>query len=86
MPLCSLTEDGKEVGQGSLVWYDSPKRIKQLCAMTKPQLKEEILRHFPAELGDINVLQFGSFPLTRRHAQSYSSKELRVSGRLCPYN
>ncbi|TOP99039.1 2-octaprenyl-3-methyl-6-methoxy-1,4-benzoquinol hydroxylase [Vibrio parahaemolyticus] len=72
LPLCSLTEDGQEVGQGSLVWYDSPKRIKQLCAMTKPQLREEIVRHFPKELGDIEVLQFGSFPLTRRHAQSYS--------------
>ncbi|HBC3406602.1 TPA: 2-octaprenyl-3-methyl-6-methoxy-1,4-benzoquinol hydroxylase [Vibrio parahaemolyticus] len=74
LPLCSLTEDGQEVGQGSLVWYDSPKRIKQLCAMTKPQLREEIVRHFPKELGDIEVLQFGSFPLTRRHVQSYSHR------------
>ncbi|HCM1064697.1 TPA: 2-octaprenyl-3-methyl-6-methoxy-1,4-benzoquinol hydroxylase [Vibrio parahaemolyticus] len=74
LPLCSLTEDGQEVGQGSLVWYDSPKRIKQLCAMTKPQLRKEIVRHFPKELGDIEVLQFGSFPLTRRHAQPYSHR------------
>lgn len=81
LPLCSLTnEDGQEVGQGSLVWYDSPKRIKQLCAMGKPQLREETLRHFPAELGDIEVLQFGSFPLTRRHAQSYSSKNCVLVG------
>ncbi|NIY87633.1 2-octaprenyl-3-methyl-6-methoxy-1,4-benzoquinol hydroxylase [Vibrio campbellii] len=80
LPLCSLIEDGQEVGQGSLVWYDSPKRIKQLCAMTKPQLREEILRHFPAELGDIEVLQFGSFPLTRRHAQSYSNKNCVLVG------
>ncbi|MCV5646777.1 FAD-dependent monooxygenase, partial [Escherichia coli] len=42
--------------------------------MTKPQLREEIVRHFPKELGDIEVLQFGSFPLTRRHAQSYSHR------------
>ncbi len=74
LPLCSLTEDGQEVGQGSLVWYDSPKRIKQLGAMTKPQLKNEIISYFPKELGDIEVLQFGSFPLTRRHAQSYSNR------------
>ncbi|HHF3005887.1 2-octaprenyl-3-methyl-6-methoxy-1,4-benzoquinol hydroxylase [Vibrio antiquarius] len=81
LPLCSLTnEDGQEVGQGSLVWYDSPKRIKQLCAMGKPQLREEILRHFPVELGDIEVLQFGSFPLTRRHAQSYLSKNCVLVG------
>ena len=63
LPLCG--------NQGSLVWYDSPKRIKQLCNMGHSQLREEILAHFPAELGDIEVLQFGSFPLTRRHAQEY---------------
>ncbi|MDV6252617.1 2-octaprenyl-3-methyl-6-methoxy-1,4-benzoquinol hydroxylase [Vibrio sp. EA2] len=80
LPLCSLTEEGKEVGQGSLVWYDSPRRIKQLCAMTKPQLKNEILNHFPKELGNIEVLQFGSFPLTRRHAQSYSSRNCVLVG------
>ncbi len=80
LPLCSLTEEGKEVGQGSLVWYDSPKRIKQLCAMTKSQLRTEILNHFPKELGDIEVLQSGSFPLTRRHAQSYSSRNCVLVG------
>ena len=63
LPLC-----GK---QGSLVWYDSPKRIKQLSAMGNEQLREEILAYFPPELGDIKVLQHGSFPLTRRHAQQY---------------
>ncbi|MGY3569020.1 2-octaprenyl-3-methyl-6-methoxy-1,4-benzoquinol hydroxylase [Vibrio paucivorans] len=76
LPLPSL--DG--VGQGSLVWYDSPKRIKQLCAMTPEKLREEIVAHFPPELGDIEVLQFGSFPLTRRHAQSYSKKNCVLVG------
>ncbi len=63
LPLCGQ--------QGSLVWYDSPKRIKQLCNMSKAQLRDEVLAHFPQELGDVQVLQFGSFPLTRRHAQQY---------------
>ncbi|PNH81075.1 2-octaprenyl-3-methyl-6-methoxy-1,4-benzoquinol hydroxylase [Vibrio diazotrophicus] len=57
--------------QASLVWYDSPSRIKQLGMMTNEQLRLEILIHFPQELGDIKVLQKGSFPLTRRHAQTY---------------
>ncbi|MCG3726458.1 2-octaprenyl-3-methyl-6-methoxy-1,4-benzoquinol hydroxylase [Vibrio cincinnatiensis] len=57
--------------QASLVWYDSPKRIKQLMNLSDDQLREEILNHFPPELGDIDVIQRGSFPLTRRHAQSY---------------
>ena len=63
LPLCGH--------QGSLVWYDSPSRIKQLSAMSGEQLRKEILAEFPRELGDINVQKFGSFPLTRRHAQAY---------------
>lgn len=71
LPLATLDGQLDGTGQGSLVWYDAPKRIKQLCAMTPEQLKEEVMIHFPTELGDIKVLQSGSFPLTRRHAQSY---------------
>lgn len=57
--------------QGSLVWYDSPKRIKQLTQMSHETLKQEIVSHYPRELADIKVLQVGAFPLTRRHAQHY---------------
>lgn len=63
LPLCGH--------QGSLVWYDSPKRIKQLMNMSHVQLRNEIVHSFPKELGDIKVLQTGAFPLTRRHAQQY---------------
>ncbi|WP_076586610.1 2-octaprenyl-3-methyl-6-methoxy-1,4-benzoquinol hydroxylase [Vibrio ostreicida] len=66
LPLCGH--------QGSLVWYDSPARIRQLCALTNEQLREEIIAHFPSELGEITVLQSGAFPLIRRHAQSYSAQ------------
>ncbi|MGC9460640.1 FAD-dependent monooxygenase, partial [Vibrio genomosp. F10] len=55
----------------SLVWYDAPKRIRQLKAMDKTQLKEQVITHFPQELGDINIVESGAFPLTRRHAQQY---------------
>ncbi|MGF1905217.1 2-octaprenyl-3-methyl-6-methoxy-1,4-benzoquinol hydroxylase [Aliivibrio salmonicida] len=57
--------------KGSLVWYDSPKRIKQLCAMNSTQLENEIKAYFPKELGEFTIEQYGSFPLTRRHAQKY---------------
>ncbi|MFC3022608.1 2-octaprenyl-3-methyl-6-methoxy-1,4-benzoquinol hydroxylase [Vibrio zhugei] len=57
--------------QASLVWYDSPSRIRQLSHMTPTQLGREIMTHFPDELGEVTVLNHGSFPLTRRHAQSY---------------
>lgn len=39
-----------------------------------------MLSHFPAELGDIKVLQSGSFPLTRRHAQSYAQNNCILVG------
>ncbi|OIQ25969.1 2-octaprenyl-3-methyl-6-methoxy-1,4-benzoquinol hydroxylase [uncultured Vibrio sp.] len=55
----------------SLVWYDTPKRIRQLQAMDNHSLKEQILTHFPAELGEVEVIDKGAFPLTRRHAQQY---------------
>lgn len=66
--------------QGSLVWYDSPARIKALCAMSPTALRDEILTHFPRELGDIEVLQQGAFPLTRRHAQRYYNQQIALLG------
>lgn len=80
LPLASLQIEGAEVAQGSLVWYDSPSRIKRLSAMPSAQLREEVLAHFPQELGEIKVLQSGSFPLTRRHAQVYSANQCVLVG------
>ncbi|WP_428772100.1 2-octaprenyl-3-methyl-6-methoxy-1,4-benzoquinol hydroxylase [Vibrio sp.] len=72
LPLCGH--------QASLVWYDAPKRIQQLCAMPAQQLRLEVLEHFPTELGDIQVLSQGAFPLTRRHAQRYSANSCVLVG------
>jgi 2-octaprenyl-3-methyl-6-methoxy-1,4-benzoquinol hydroxylase len=66
--------------QGSLVWYDTPRRIRQLTAMPAQQLQGEIETHFPKELGSIKVLQAGSFPLTRRHAQQYANRRCVLVG------
>lgn len=63
LPLCGH--------QASLVWYDAPSKIRRLVNMSEKDLQKEILHHFPEELGGIRVLQSGSFPLTRRHAQKY---------------
>ncbi len=80
LPLASLKNERGETPQGSLVWYDSPSRIKRLAAMSSDKLRDEVLAHFPQELGDIKVLQSGSFPLTRRHAQCYSSNRCVLVG------
>lgn len=55
----------------SLVWYHSPQKIKELKALSNAQLKETILVEFPTLPFDFEVENQGSFPLTRRHAQTY---------------
>ncbi|MEH6452991.1 MAG: FAD-dependent oxidoreductase [Psychromonas sp.] len=55
----------------SLVWYHSPQKIAQLKSLTNKQLKATILAQFPHLDFDFEVCDKASFPLTRRHAQSY---------------
>lgn len=64
----------------SLVWYDNPARIRQLQAMTMPQLQQEIKTHFPARLGKVKPVAAGSFPLVRRHATRYVLSGLALVG------
>jgi len=64
----------------SLVWYDSPARIKALVAMPLSQLKQEVIEHFPNRLGEFDINNVGSFPLTRRHAQQYVKPHVCLVG------
>jgi 2-octaprenyl-3-methyl-6-methoxy-1,4-benzoquinol hydroxylase len=64
----------------SLVWYDSPARIRQLQGMSMAQLQQEIIRHFPSRLGEVTPLSAGAFPLTRRHALQYVKPGLALVG------
>ncbi|KGT90378.1 2-octaprenyl-3-methyl-6-methoxy-1,4-benzoquinol hydroxylase [Erwinia typographi] len=64
----------------SLVWYDSPARIRQLQAMSMAQLGQEISSHFPARLGKVTPVTAGSFPLVRRHATRYVLPGLALVG------
>ncbi|WP_087019375.1 2-octaprenyl-3-methyl-6-methoxy-1,4-benzoquinol hydroxylase [Thaumasiovibrio subtropicus] len=66
--------------QASLVWYDSPQRIRQLGMMSNKQLEQAIDEHFPEELGEVKVIRHGAFPLTRRHAQQYFSGRVVLMG------
>ncbi len=66
--------------EASLVWYDTPSRVQSLCAMPLDVLKEEIITHFPKELGEIEVIKAGAFPLTRRHAQTYVKNNVVLIG------
>lgn len=64
----------------SLVWYDTPARIRQLQGMTLPQLQKAIAATFPERLGTVTPLACGAFPLTRRHALQYVQQGLALVG------
>ncbi|MBK4714650.1 MULTISPECIES: 3-demethoxyubiquinol 3-hydroxylase [Tenebrionibacter/Tenebrionicola group] len=64
----------------SLVWYDAPARIRQLQAMTMPQLKNAVAAAFPARLGEVDPIASGAFSLTRRHAMRYVNPGLALVG------
>ncbi|MFI0489367.1 MAG: 3-demethoxyubiquinol 3-hydroxylase [Yersinia sp. (in: enterobacteria)] len=64
----------------SLVWYDSPQRIRQLQAMPMAQLNQEIAAAFPPRLGTVKAVAAGSFPLLRHHAQRYVQPGLVLLG------
>ncbi|WP_370558018.1 3-demethoxyubiquinol 3-hydroxylase [Edwardsiella tarda] len=67
-------------GWASLVWYDSPARIRQVLAMPLPQLTEAIQATFPTRLGPVQAVAAAAFPLTRRHAQHYVQVGLALLG------
>ncbi|MNE12659.1 2-octaprenyl-3-methyl-6-methoxy-1,4-benzoquinol hydroxylase [compost metagenome] len=64
----------------SLVWYDTPTRIRQLQGLSMEQLQREIEHHFPARLGKVTPVAAGGFPLTRRHALQYTQEGLALVG------
>ncbi len=64
----------------SLVWYDTPARIRQLKAMTMPQLQKAVAAAFPSRLGAVTPVACGAFPLTRRHALRYTQRGLALIG------
>jgi 3-demethoxyubiquinol 3-hydroxylase len=65
---------------GSLVWYDSQARVKQLASLSAADLASQIQQHFPAKLGKVNVVQQSWFPLTRMHANRYSAGRVVLVG------
>jgi 2-octaprenyl-3-methyl-6-methoxy-1,4-benzoquinol hydroxylase len=65
----------------SLVWYHSPDEISRLKLLSLDELKQELVKAFPKELGDVKaVLARASFPLKRQHAQAYVKHGLALVG------
>ncbi|MGI0118650.1 FAD-dependent oxidoreductase [Zooshikella sp. RANM57] len=65
----------------SLVWYNHPDTIEQLKQLNTNQLLHTIQQSFPKELPKLEqIVATGSFPLTKRHAQTYSSNNTVLIG------
>ena len=64
----------------SLVWYDSPAKIRRLQGMSMEQLTGAISEAFPERLGPVTAIASGAFPLTRHHASRYVIDGLALIG------
>ncbi|EMC8779491.1 MULTISPECIES: 3-demethoxyubiquinol 3-hydroxylase [Providencia] len=64
----------------SLVWYDSPAKIRRLQGMSMEQLTGAISEAFPERLGPVTAIASGAFPLTRHHARRYVIDGLALIG------
>jgi len=67
-------------GAASLVWYHHRDEIARLNALSNEQLSNAIMEIFPKKLGQIKVINKGSFGLTRRHANQYQNRQVLLLG------
>lgn len=67
-------------GYASLIWYDSPEKIKQLKGLSYDQVKQQIFETFPELPGEFDIVQLASFPLTRRQANQYFKDRVVLIG------
>ena len=64
----------------SLVWYHKSEFIRDLAKQDNAKLAKKIMHAFPKELGEIEVLSKGNFPLYKQHAYSYVSRGVALIG------
>lgn len=75
-----LTGESELGGYASLVWYHHRDEIKRLASLSHALLQQEIAVKFPKRLGEVKVIDKGSFPLTRRHANQYHKNRVLLLG------
>jgi 2-octaprenyl-3-methyl-6-methoxy-1,4-benzoquinol hydroxylase len=77
-PLAFLPLNGPHA---SLVWYETPDRVKQLQALGVEELLQAIQNTFPSCLGILErISAVGSFPLRRQHALTYVKEGIALVG------
>ncbi|GAB58691.1 FAD-dependent oxidoreductase [Rheinheimera nanhaiensis] len=72
LPLCGQ--------QGSVVWYEEASRVKQLAALTPAQLTQQLIKAFPVQLGEVEVVASSWFPLARMDANRYYAGRVVLAG------
>ena len=77
-PLAFLPLSGHSA---SLVWYQSPDKIKQLLALSDADFHAQLIATFPAALQTVEkVIAKAAFPLKRQHAQEYVLEGVALVG------
>jgi 2-octaprenyl-3-methyl-6-methoxy-1,4-benzoquinol hydroxylase len=64
----------------NLIWYDDASTLQGFKGLTPLQIKAHIVDKFPTLAGDFDVQSHAVFPLTRQHANHYSSGRLVLVG------
>ena len=67
--------------RASIVWYHSAEEVARLVGLSDAEFVEELTNTFPAELGKVeSILQRGSFPLAKAHAEQYVKNRIALVG------
>ncbi|MCB1756449.1 MAG: UbiH/UbiF/VisC/COQ6 family ubiquinone biosynthesis hydroxylase [Gammaproteobacteria bacterium] len=67
--------------RASMVWYNSEDEVKRLKALDNETFRQEMLATFPERLGGINsIIERGSFPLIKSHAETYVKNRVVLIG------
>jgi len=72
LPLCGQ--------QGSVVWYEEATKVKQLAALTPAQLTQALIKAFPPQIGEVEVVASSWFPLARMDANRYYAGRVVLAG------
>jgi 2-octaprenyl-3-methyl-6-methoxy-1,4-benzoquinol hydroxylase len=67
-------------GYGSLVWYNAGSEVKRLKSLDRTELKQAVIKAFPEDVGDFDILDVASFPITRMHAIQYVKSSVILIG------
>lgn len=63
-----------------LIWYDTPQRIQSLLSYSQETFLKEAYDIFPDRLPKAEIIESGSFPLARQHANAYFKKNTVLIG------